>query len=194
MTASTKSKGPKVVLAFAGAIGSGKSTLSEGVADALGWPRASFGDFIRKQARNPDDRNELQRIGQTLVLTDVEKFVDDVLSEAPGWEDAGGLVIDGIRHVEVRLALIYRLKPHKLKLVFVTVNEDMRYTRAQDEHQIDAKMLPRYDQHLTEAQIPRILPEYADLRIDNNLPVEFAVERVIKNFDLERKRTMAAAE
>ena len=40
-----------VVLAFAGGIASGKSTLSSGVSRALGWPRVSFGDYVRRVAR-----------------------------------------------------------------------------------------------------------------------------------------------
>ena len=35
-----------VGLGFSGPIGSGKSTVSSAVADILGLPRASFGDYI----------------------------------------------------------------------------------------------------------------------------------------------------
>jgi dephospho-CoA kinase len=39
-----------VVLTFAGRIASGKSTLSRQIAVTLGWPWASFGDYVRAEA------------------------------------------------------------------------------------------------------------------------------------------------
>ena len=41
-----------LVLAFAGRIASGKSTFSMGLAQVLGWPRVSFGDYVRQVARH----------------------------------------------------------------------------------------------------------------------------------------------
>jgi len=59
------------VVAFAGAIGSGKTALSKRVAELLHWPRVSFGDYIRKIAekngQDPKDRGVLQKLGQALV-------------------------------------------------------------------------------------------------------------------------------
>jgi dephospho-CoA kinase len=171
-----------IVLAFAGAIGVGKSSLSENVATLLGWPRVSFGDYVRKVARqngqNDKDRAVLQRLGQALVRVDVDDFVDCVLKGAPDWRPGDNLVIDGLRHAEVRLALIHKVKPSTLKVVVVKVDEDTRQERAKREKDIDPRMLSRYDQDITEAQIARILPEYADFEVDNTLPVNMAAEQV----------------
>ena len=56
-----------VVLVFSGQIGSGKSRLSSGVAKALGWSYASFGDYIRSVAHSQgldDTREILQELGR----------------------------------------------------------------------------------------------------------------------------------
>src|SRR5258708_6747088 len=99
------------VVALAGAIGSGKSVLSHRVSERLHWPRISFGDYVRKIAernrRDAGDRSVLQQLGQALVVTNVEDFVDKVLAEA-NWRERGNLILDGLRHVEVRQVLIER--------------------------------------------------------------------------------------
>lgn len=185
---------PGTVLAFAGAIGVGKSSLSKQVQAVLGWPRVSFGDYVRKVAekngQDPNDRAVLQRLGQALVRVDVDDFVDRVLKEAD-WRARGNLVIDGLRHAEVRHALLQKIQPSALKVVFVKVDEDTRQERAEREKDIEPRMLSRYDQDITEAQIPRIIPEYADLEIDNTLPLHVAATEVTKRLGLARELATA---
>src|SRR5271170_2410837 len=94
------------ILAFSGGLGVGKSELTKAVEEKLGWKRASFGDYVRTVARaagrDAGDRGELQRLGQALVLTNVDGFVDEVLKRADGAER---IILDGIRHIEVLLTL-----------------------------------------------------------------------------------------
>ena len=186
------------VVAFAGAIGSGKSTLSTLVAQQLGWFRVSFGDYVRdyaqEQGLDAADRAVLQRVGQGLVLSNVGKFVQAVLAPArrEGWEPGANLIVDGVRHTEARWALREAVVPADLKLVYVTVDEVSRQRRAAREHEIDPRTLSRYDQHIAEAQVPRILREYADLTVDNGLPPRLAVDQVIDRLQL-KSRAMAAA-
>ena len=74
-----------IVLAFAGAIRSGKSELSSGVAGTLGWARVSFGDYVREvaQQRGLDSTREaLQAIGVSLIAEGWEQFCRSVLSQA----------------------------------------------------------------------------------------------------------------
>ena len=86
---------PGIALAFSGAIGSVKSSVSGELQNLLKWPRVSFGDFVRKKAaemgRDPTDRTVLQKLGQALVVSDLQGFVRDVLAQAPDWADADGI-------------------------------------------------------------------------------------------------------
>lgn len=175
------------VVAFAGPIGSGKTTLSTRVADLLRWPRVSFGDYIRKIARDndqdPNDRAVLQKLGQSLVMTDVDRFVSAVLATAD-WKVGENLIVDGLRHVEVRLVLLTKVPSSAFKLVYLTVDETTRRQRAEVKWDISQPQLIRYDQELTEAQIPKILRAYADLVIDNGLPTDIAAKEVISQLGL----------
>jgi cytidylate kinase len=176
-----------VVVAFSGPIGAGKSTISQKLADSLHWPRVSFGEYIKKVAQengeDPDDRAVLQRLGQALVLADVDGLVEEVLNQRD-WKNANGegnLVVDGLRHAEVRHALIQKIRPNILKHVF---DEDTRQQRVRDEDHIEPRILMRYDQDITEAQIPRILREYRDIEVSGKLPVQIAAREVMAKLNL----------
>jgi cytidylate kinase len=180
--------GEGTVIAFAGAIGSGKSNLSRKVAALLEWPRVSFGEYIRTVAQengmDASDRGVLQRLGQALVMSDTEDFARKVLATAPNWRGGQNLVIDGLRHVEVRLVLIKLVRPSAFKLVFLSVDETTRRQRALHDKEIPQPQLIRYDQDITEAQIPRILPEYANVTVDNSLPTDIAAREVLSRLSL----------
>jgi cytidylate kinase len=176
-----------VVIAFSGPIGAGKSTISQKVAELLNWPRVSFGEYVQTVARqsrqNPEDRSVLQRLGQALVLSDVDGFVREVLAQKD-WRGEGNLVVDGLRHAEVRHALVQQISPHLLKHVFVTVDEDTRQQRVREEDKIEPRVLMRYDQDITEAQIPRIIREYKDIEVNGRLPGDIAARQVISRLGL----------
>ncbi|WP_431205527.1 patatin-like phospholipase family protein [Bradyrhizobium betae] len=180
-----------IVIAFSGPIGAGKSTISQKVAELLHWPRVSFGEYVQKVAaeygEDRDDRTVLQRLGQALVLADVDGFVDGVLREKQ-WRNAAGegnLVVDGLRHAEVRHALVQNIKPNTLKHVFVTVDEDTRQQRVFKEDNIEPRLLMRYDQDITEAQIPRIIREYKDIEVSGKLPAPVAAKEIVARLGLQ---------
>jgi cytidylate kinase len=179
-----------VVVAFSGPIGAGKSTISQKVADTLHWPRVSFGDYIKKIAQengeDPENRAVLQRLGQALVLADVDDLVNQVLNQRE-WRNAkgeGNLVVDGLRHAEVRHALVQKIRPNLLKHVFVTIDEDTRQQRVREEDHIEPRILMRYDQDITEAQIPRVLREYKDIEVSGKLPASIAAREVVAKLNL----------
>jgi adenylate kinase family enzyme len=179
---------PGIALAFSGAIGSGKSSVSGELQKLLEWPRVSFGDFVRKTAssmgRDATDRDVLQKLGQALVVSNLEGFVRDVLAQAPEWADADGVIIDGLRHTEVREELIRQVHPKQLKLVIVNVDEGTRLARAQKEKDIESHVLSRYDQDVTETQTRQALPNFADLQVENDLSPVIAAEAIIRKLNL----------
>jgi len=82
-----------------------------------------------------------------------------------------------------------------LKHVFVTVDEDTRQQRVRDEDKIEPRVLMRYDQDITEAQIPRIIREYKDIEINGKLPGDIAARQVVARLGLPTPpRPMVAAE
>jgi 2-phosphoglycerate kinase len=177
---------PGMVIAFAGAIGTGRSEIARLVADRLHWPIVKFSDHIKDIARNnnddPEDRAVLQRIGQELVLDDPDGFVRAVLGREE-WRPGGNLIVDGLRHTEVRLALKQQVSDVAvLRMVYVALDEDSRQDQAQRNRQIAERMLSRYDRDLTEAQVLRILPSYADLRVNGALPYDVIARKIIDQF------------
>jgi dephospho-CoA kinase len=169
-----------LVLAFSGGLGAGKSALTRELAGRLDWPRVSFGDYVRTYAtqvqRDPKDRAVLQQLGQALVLTDREGFVRKVLGQNP---TEGSLIVDGVRHVEILLELKSQVRPRALKLIYIKADSETRQTRLMERDHVERRLVARYDSDITEAQISRILPQYADHIIDGSLPTSILVDQVV---------------
>ena len=171
------------VVTLSGAIGTRRSDIAVALADRLDWQRVKFSSYIKSKLTagggDPDDRRLQQKLGQELVQTDVRGFVAGVLAQAHGWEPGGNLIVDGLRHAEVRLALLAEIDPSALHYVHIEVDEVTRQETAETVRGIQERLLYRYDQDLTEAQLPRILPAYADQIIDGSLPATMVAEKVI---------------
>lgn len=171
------------VVTLSGAIGTRRSDIAVALAEQLAWRRVKFSDYIKSHLQGaggtPEDRRMLQKVGQDLVQTDVEGFVASVLAQAEGWKGGQDLVVDGLRHTEVRLALLNAIKPSTLYYVHVEVDEPTRQSTAESVRGIQERLLYRYDQDLTEAQLPKILPAYADQIVDGSLPAGLVAERVV---------------
>src|SRR4051794_36648427 len=94
-----------LVVCFAGQIGSGKSSVSRRLGEALAWPRAAFGDYLRAELGRcggaPESREQLQDLGQRLVDEDPSRFCSSVMS-SNGFKPGGDLLLDGVRHVEIQ--------------------------------------------------------------------------------------------
>lgn len=169
-----------LVLAFAGGLGSGKSALTKALSARLGWPRVSFGEQVRSYAetlrKDPTDRAVLQQLGQALVLTKREEFVRDVLNQNPT-EDS--LIVDGVRHVEILLELRKQVAPRTLKLMYIKADPTVRQERLMERDHVERRVVARYDSDITEAQIGRILPQYAERTLDGSLPTELLVDEVV---------------
>ena len=170
---------PRYILAFSGGLGVGKSSLTKAVERKIGWARASFGDHVREVAgaagRDDKDRSELQRLGQALILTNPDGFVEDVVKRAGGAER---IILDGVRHVEALFTLRKKYQGATIKLVYLDAPSDVRRERYIEREHVERRLLARYEQDITEAQISRILPQYADLIIDATWPLELQVDKV----------------
>lgn len=163
-----------LVITLSGGIGSRRSDLAGKLEERLAWPRVKFSDLIRQRiaeaGENASNRLLQQQYGQRLVQYHLEAFVSGTLAMAPGWAKAGNLIVDGLRHVEVLLTL-RRMVSEAGSSVFylhVKANPLEREVSARDRG-IQEQDMFRYDHALSEAQMNRILPAYADLEVDGTL-------------------------
>jgi Fic family protein len=174
------------IIAFSGAFASGTGAVSGAVAERLGWTHVRFSDFIRREAerigRDPDDRRVLQTLGQQLVQERLEEFVQSVLALA-AWTPGQNLILDGLRHAEVHVELRKQLGPETgLHVVHLEMKPELRADRAKSVEGIDAAMFATYDGHVTEAQIERVLPAYAELILDAAQDRDKLIELVLRRF------------
>ena len=168
------------VLAFAGKIGSGKSTLSEEVANALQWKRASFGDYVRTVAKSQGletSREVLQELGASLAKKP-EEFCRAMLAHY-GWQSGEPLVIDGVRHKEILDALRLIVAPLEVRVVYLDIDEEKRHQRLMQEEEGDPKKLAQVESHSTEQQVGDLLPKIADLKVSGDRPVEELVRDIV---------------
>lgn len=155
-----------LIVCFAGKIGSGKTSITEALSECLGWTRVGFGDYVRaelaRRGGNPENRLELQDLGQDLVDSDVVALCRSVLTPqvlVPG----GALLVDGIRHAAVYQAITELIRPSRACLVFLQTADEVRMTRAHARGESDFLSA---EVHRAEAELDGTLPAMADVVID----------------------------
>lgn len=170
-----------VLLCFSGRIGSGKSSVSLALAEALGWRRASFGDFLRGEIRrlggDPSDRQTLQDLGQQRVDSDAPAFCRDVLA-AGGFLPSDHLIVDGIRHVRIFDLLTEACVPLKARLVFLAAHDETISERVGKRG--DAHDHARATGHRVEAEMRDDLPRRADALVDADRPFDEVVAECLR--------------
>ncbi|MEX2236946.1 MAG: AAA family ATPase [Dehalococcoidia bacterium] len=165
------------MVAFSGRIASGKSSFAGGLARALDWPCASFGDFLRHQAAQgflESNRPSLQQLGEEWISLGIAPFCDAVLKYV-NWTAGSSVVVDGVRHLAVA-EYLKSLARGSLFLVFVDTEEHVRAERAGTRGE-NAAEWEQVEAHSTEAQWA-LLRSAADLRLDGTLAIDEAVARV----------------
>ncbi len=158
---------------------SGKTTLACALADSLGWPHVSFGDYVRREAMKlglGESREALQELGASLVQ-DSNRFCQAVLNRLP-WEPGQHLIVDGIRHSEVLGSLRDITKPSNLHLVFVDVDNQTRMLRYFEGKNVDKEKFCELETHSTEVQVKATLRAVAGLVLDGSLPKEDLVNHM----------------
>lgn len=169
-----------MVVGFSGKIGSGKSTLSKGVANSLGWPVISFGDYVRKEASKQGlghERETLQELG-ALLASNPAGFCECLLSES-NWTPDLSIVIDGIRHVSILSALRDLVHPATVFLVHVVVREEVRRLRMADRESGAFRNYSSIESHSTEVEVASNLHDVADLVVNGNRPKETLIEKIV---------------
>ena len=169
------------MLGFAGKIGSGKSTLSGEVAKALGWPRASFGDYLRTVAKSngfEESREVLQELGASFIAKGADEFCRAVLTHYQ-WSSGEPLVVDGIRHAAIVEALRRLVAPLELRIVFLEVGDDKRLERLQRIDKTMTQHIELVESHSTEEQVKEGLSDLADLHLSGERPVTELVSTVV---------------
>ncbi|MCH8247918.1 MAG: AAA family ATPase [Bacteroidetes bacterium] len=173
---------PPVALAISGRIASGKSSLAQGLASTLRWKQASFGDYVRfvaiERGMEPTRAN-LQTIGAQLVDEDPTGFVSAVLQHA-GWIKEEPIIIDGLRHIVILETLRQLLSPLSLKLILVTVGDDVRGERLKSRSDGLAECLQVVEAHSTEQDVRGDLLAFADLSVDGSKPLNQLVVEVVE--------------
>lgn len=166
-------------IGFSGRIGSGKSTISHAVADALGWTRASFGDYVREVARtrgcDVESREVLQEIGNSLIAQGWRGFCLDVLASA-SWLPGKPFIVDGIRHPEAVQHLTTIAQPLPFIHVHVAVDENIRLDRLKQRAAFDNVAA---ESHSTESAVKDMLPSMAHYIVDGSQPLKDIVEVIL---------------
>jgi cytidylate kinase len=153
------------VVAFAGRIGAGKSSVAKALANHLGWKLASFGAYIRTVASSrvlSVSRESLQAVGEELEATDATALCRAVL-DAASWQPGQPLVIEGIRHVRVLKILKALVAPQPMVFIFLAADEEQRRSRLRDRGTGEADRLDAVEAHPTEQDVLTYLPKLADL-------------------------------
>ena len=171
-----------IILAFSGSIGSGKSTLSTGVAQGLGWPQTSFGSYIRAIAAQNDldttSREVLQQVGADLVANGWEQFCSAVLAQA-GWQAGMSLVVDGLRHVEALETMRALTHSSNVLLVYVALSRSEHLSRLTLMGIDNPARQRRIDTHSTEIQVATRLPSMADLVVDGARSADELINEIL---------------
>lgn len=165
-----------MLLCISGKINSGKTTLAKELSQAIEWPRVSFGDFVRKEAKKrglDDSRTTLQKLGESLLNSDIRLFCQNVLAEA-NWRHKMPLIVEGIRHQEVLNTLKRIASSEKVVLIYINTENSIRFSRIL----ASGQEVPD-ERHSTEIQVQNTLLNKADVVINGNESVEKAISKVV---------------
>lgn len=175
------------ILGFAGRMASGKTTISQHVAQVLGWRWAGFGAYVRAEARRrgwAETREVLQHISDELLADGLTPFCRAVLADA-GWSPGQGLILDGFRHVDAVQAIRDTIAPQQLILVFVATPEQVRLERL-TARGVTLENQEQHQQHSSETDVITALPTLADMIIDGARPLAQIVDHIHVRLSLIR--------
>jgi hypothetical protein len=166
------------IIALAGPTKSGKTTLAKRLATSLAVPYGSFGDQVRKEALRRGltecSKAQLQVLRCEMVQTDTRSFCQAVLNDA-GYSSEHGLVLDGIRHVDVLAMIRVLVGDQPVELVYLDSSAAGRAKGSLEETQ----RLQEIDSHPVERDAPK-LKSVADLVLDTSEDADRAFETLLE--------------
>ena len=172
----------RMVIALSGRTKAGKSTIARALAERLGWPWASFGEYVRAEASRtdrPDDRETLQELGAGLIASlGCEEFCRRTLAHASLDGDSVPCIVEGVRHLDVLRSLRDLFDPFPVYLVQLEVADEERDRRLTAEG-IDPERGAAWEQHSTERDVAAALPARSDLRVRVGQTPESSVAAIV---------------
>ena len=171
-----------ITVAFAGPIGSGKSTISHLVANKLRWKRVSFGDYVRAVARDrklDESRRVMQDLGSNLINEGWDHFCKAVLEQVQ-FKKGECLVVDGIRHIEALNTIRDLVHPSNVFLIYIQLKPSQRQKRLKVKGFANKNEMKQIEEHPTEKQVQTTLPMVADLLVDGSKPEVQIVNTIVE--------------
>ena len=166
------------VVGISGRIAAGKSTIATALSVALECEVVSFGDFVRGKATSVGaslSRESLVAIGQSFVDRDCLGFVASAIAFAD-WSPGDRIVIDGIRHRCVRVALVATAANQQFLHVHVRSSDSVRHRRLRRRQEL--RDMASLDRDPTEREVTE-LGATADLVVRGDGEVDTAVSEIL---------------
>lgn len=168
-----------LVVCFSGRIGSGKTSVSQRVAETLQGAWTGFGDFVRSEASSrgldAGRRDVLQDLGAKLISEHGIAWLCTQVIARAHWQPDRPLIIDGVRHVLVLEELRAQLARHLVVLIHLKFEET-----GQRPSEMDAESRERAENHSTEKDVTRALPARAALVVSADAPFEEVIGTVLE--------------
>ena len=171
----------RLIIAVSGLPGSGKTTLARGLADATGGRVLGFGNYVRGLAAlrgRPDDREELQDLGDAAVAANPAAFLADAIATAG--DDWDVLILDGLRHraLLAPLRAAARERGARFFHIHLALARAKRLARLLSRG-VGLEAARAADAHHVEADGRSALAKEADLCVDGALPPSEVLQRVM---------------
>jgi dephospho-CoA kinase len=170
------------VVGLAGPIGSGKTSVALGVASALECPVVSFGNYVRElaaQTGRGNSREVFQEISEQLMASLGPHGLTRNVLASQVWDRKHSLVVDGIRHPEVVVALREEAAPLPVILVYLDVRSKIRHERLVARDNLSAREIDGFEVHSTERDVGTRVRALADVVVTADGQVDGTVARVM---------------